>query len=306
VIFLINNPLILQATARFDRLNASPVAEPAGGSLFSGMSSMEQLLLVVILLVFVAGMGSIINLSFTFMGMQRLRMLEKYHPEVLEKVGVPMPASMSTPWWQQLYDYLTDDVPIEAEDDILLDHNYDGIMELDNNLPPWWKGILYMSIAFAPVYIWFVHFSDYGQLQHEEYAYEMKMADDQVKAYLATQQNTIDESNVTLLMDRDALNNGQVLYVAKCAVCHGEYGEGGIGPNLTDKYWLHGGDIADIFKTIKYGVPEKGMIAWKSELRPGTMQEIASFIKSLGGTEPGDAKEPQGEFYDEVEEELSK
>lgn len=295
--FLTNHPLFLQASA--------PVSAPATGSMFSGMTPMEQLLIVLMLLVFVAGMGAIINLSFTFMRMQRFRMLEKYHPEVLEKAGVPVPASATTPWWKQLYNRLTDDVPIDEEGDILLDHNYDGIMELDNNLPPWWKGILYISMVFAPIYIWVNHFSDYANSSRENYVQEMAMAEEQVKAYLATQKNAIDESNVTLLMDRDALNNGQALYMAKCAVCHGQFGEGGIGPNLTDKYWLHGGGIADIFKTIKYGVPEKGMIAWKSELRPGSMQEVASFIKSIGGTEPADAKEAQGEFYDEVEEELN-
>jgi cytochrome c oxidase cbb3-type subunit 3 len=259
---------------------------------------MEQLLLGLMLLVFAAGMGAIINLSFTFMRMQRLRMLEKYHPEVLEKVGVPVPAAATTPWWQTLYDRLTDDVPIEEEEDILLDHDYDGIMELDNNLPPWWKGILYLSMAFAPVYIWFVHFSDYGSLQHEAYAYEMEIAEDQVKAYLATQKNAIDESNVELLADADALGKGQAMFTAKCAVCHGTQGEGGIGPNLTDKYWLHGGSISDVFKSIKYGIPEKGMIAWKNELRPKDMQAVASYIISLAGTNPADAKEPQGEVYE--------
>lgn len=287
--FLLHNPLLLQAS--------EPLAQPAAGGLLTGMSPMESLLLIVMLIVFVAGMAAIINLSFTFMGMQRVRMLEKYHPEVLEKIGVPIPAAVTIPWWQQLYNRLTDDVPIEEEGAILLDHDYDGIMELDNNLPPWWKGVLYISMAFAPVYIWFVHFSDYGTLQHEAYAYEMEMADEEVKAYLATQQNTVDESNVTLLADADALGKGAALFTAKCIVCHGKAGEGGIGPNLTDNYWLHGGSIGDVFKSIKYGIPEKGMIAWKSELRPRDMQEIASYIKSIVGTNPPGAKEPQGEEY---------
>ncbi|TXF91036.1 c-type cytochrome [Neolewinella aurantiaca] len=293
--FLTNNPLFLQATA--------PVVEPAPTGLLTGMSPMEQLLLVLMLLVFAAGMGAVINLSFVFMRMQRLRMLEKYHPEVLEKVGVPVPASATIPWWKQLYDRLTDEVPVEMEEEILLDHNYDGIMELDNNLPPWWKGLFYIAIAFAPVYIYFNHFSDYGLSSHEAYEVQMDQAADDVKAYLATQKNAIDESNVTLLVDADALSNGQTLFTAKCAVCHGQLAEGGIGPNLTDAYWLHGGSIADIFKTIKYGVPEKGMIAWKSELRPRDMQEVASFITSMGGTEPANAKEPQGELYEPREEE---
>jgi cytochrome c oxidase cbb3-type subunit 3 len=260
---------------------------------------MEQLLLVVMLLVFAAGMGAVINLSFVLMRMQRVRMLEKYHPEVLEKVGVPVPASVTVPWWKQLYDYLTDDVPVDQEEDILLDHNYDGIMELDNNLPPWWKGILYISMVFAPIYIWLHHFSDYANSTQENYVQEMAMAEEEVKAYLATQKNAIDESNVTLLADADALSTGGAMFTAKCAVCHGQKGEGGIGPNLTDVYWLHGGGIADVFKSIKYGIPEKGMIAWKNEMRPRDMQEVASYIKSLAGTNPPNAKEPQGEEYKE-------
>lgn len=283
---------------------SAPVSGSASVGLFSGMSPMEQLLLSIMLLVFLAGMGAIINLSFTFMRMQRVRMLEKYHPEVLEQLGVPIPAAATAPWWQTIYDRLTDDVPIEEEGAIMMDHEYDGIRELDNNLPPWWKGILYISMAFAPLYIWFTHFSDYGSLQNEAYAYEMELAEEQVKAYLATQKNAIDEFNVELLADADALGKGQAMYTAKCAVCHGQQGEGGIGPNLTDKYWLHGGSIADVFKSIKYGIPEKGMIAWKNELRPRDMQEVASYIKSLTGTSPPNPKDPQGEEY--VDGDLSK
>lgn len=291
---ILNHPsLFLQTTA--------PATAPGDLGLFSGSSSLGQLILVLMLVVFVAGMGSIISLSFTLMKMQRVRLLEKYHPEVLEKVGLAVPAAVTAPWWKKVYDRLTDDVPIEMEADIMLDHDYDGIRELDNNLPPWWKGILYISMAFAPLYIWFVHFSDYGMLQGEQYVYEMEHAEKEVKAYLATQENTVDESNVELLADADALGQGRTIFVAKCAVCHGQAGEGGIGPNLTDKYWLHGGGIADVFKSIKYGIPEKGMIAWKNDLRPRDIQEVASFIKSIAGTDPANAKEPQGEEYTEGE-----
>jgi cytochrome c oxidase cbb3-type subunit 3 len=130
---------------------------------------------------------------------------------------------------------------------------------------------------------------------------EMAEAEDDVKAFLATQKNTIDESNVTLLADADALSNGNILYQSKCAVCHGKEGEGGIGPNLTDEYWIHGGSMSDIFKTIKNGVPEMGMIAWKNDLRARDMQEVASYIKTLVGTTPANPKDPQGEIYTESE-----
>ena len=141
--------------------------------------------------------------------------------------------------------------------------------------------------------------------QEEEYAQQMEQAEASIAAYLATQADQVDETNVVALTDEDEIALGATLFQASCAVCHGAAGEGGTGPNLTDKYWLHGGGVKDIFSTIKYGVPEKGMIAWKAQLRPSDMQRLSSFILTLGGTEPSNAKEPQGELWEpeETEEE---
>lgn len=275
---------------------ADPVSQPAAGGFLSGMTVLEQLLFSLMLIVFLAGMGSIIRLSFGLMEMQRLRLLKEMSPEQIAEVGAEVIAP-TTPWWKELYDKLTDTVPVEKEGDILLDHDYDGVMELDNNLPPWWKGIMYVSMIFAPIYLYIHHFSDYATSSQEAYAIEMEVADEEIKAYLATQENTVDESTVTVLADADALGNGKLIYDNKCAVCHGGVGEGGIGPNLTDIYWLHGGSIGDVFKTIKDGVPSKGMIAWKNDLRPRDIQEVASYISSLSGTNPPNAKEPQGQPY---------
>lgn len=285
-----NLNLFLQATG-----NSATVSV---GGFLSGLSVLEQLLVVVVTIVFLAGAGAIINLSFTLMNMQRVRLLKELHPEMVEEVTAEL-LTPSIPWWQQLYDKLTDDVPLDQEAGILLDHNYDGVMELDNNLPPWWKGLFYMAIAFAPVYLYFNHWADFSMSSREAYAVEMERAEEEVKAFLATQENAVDESNVELLADAGALEKGRAVFVAKCAVCHGKVGEGGIGPNLTDEYWLHGGDIKDVFKSIKYGIPSKGMIAWKNDLRPRDMQEIASFIKSIAGTDPPNGKEPQGDLYTE-------
>ncbi|MEM9929774.1 MAG: cbb3-type cytochrome c oxidase N-terminal domain-containing protein [Bacteroidota bacterium] len=278
---------------------STPVAEAATGGPLSGMSVLEQFLFCLILIVILGGGLAIINLSSTMVRLQQARLLDETSPELLKEAGLEN-LVQSSPWWKELYKRFTDTVPVDQEEDIMLDHNYDGVRELDNNLPPWWKGVFYLSIAFAPFYLYFNHFADDATSSQERYVLEMEQAEDEVKAYLATQKNAVDETNVTLLADADALSNGSIIYKSKCAVCHGQVGEGGIGPNLTDAYWLHGGSIADVFRTIKHGVPEKGMIAWKNDLRPRDMQEVASFIKSMEGTNPPNGKEPQGELYEEV------
>ncbi|MEM9835281.1 MAG: cbb3-type cytochrome c oxidase N-terminal domain-containing protein [Bacteroidota bacterium] len=260
--------------------------------LLAGLSVLDQLLIGLIIIILVAGFGSLINLSFQLMKLQQLRFLKENNPEAF---AAQMKEPVRTNWLKWAYDKLTDDVPIAKEADIMLDHDYDGIHELDNNLPPWWKGVMYISMVFAPIYLYVHHFSDYAKSSQEHYEIAMQEAEEEVAAFLATQQNAVDETNVELLADADALGKGAVVYAAKCAVCHGQLGEGGIGPNLTDRYWLHGGDISAVFRTIKYGVPEKGMIAWKSEMRPRDMQEVASYILSLEGTNPPNAKEPQGQ-----------
>jgi len=283
-------------------LQVTPEPETIIGGPLSGMSVLEQLLFTLILLVVLGGGLAIINLSSTMLKLQQARLLASTSPEVIKEVGLEH-LTNPTSWWQELVKKLTDRVPMEKEASIVLDHDYDGVRELDNNLPPWWKGVFYASIIFAPIYLYFNHFADSAASTQEYYVMEMAAAEDDVKAFLATQKNAIDESNVTLLADADALSNGNIIYQSKCAVCHGKAGEGGIGPNMTDEYWIHGGSISDIFKTIKHGVPEKGMIAWKNDLRPRDMQEVASFIKTLVGTDPPNPKEAQGEIYTESVEE---
>lgn len=192
-------------------------------------------------------------------------------------------------------------VPIEQEEDVLLDHEYDGIRELDNKLPPWWLYMFYFTIAFGVVYVGYFQFSD-GPSQLEEYNAEMALAEEQKAAFLASSANNVDESNVELLADATALANGKEKFETLCIACHAATGGStqnppGVGPNLTDEYWLHGGGIKNVFKTIKYGVPAKGMIAWESQLSPRQMQEVASYILSLQGTNPPNAKEPQGELW---------
>jgi len=188
------------------------------------------------------------------------------------------------------YKKLTNAVPIENEQSIMLDHDYDGIKELDNHLPPWWVYLFYGSIGFAAVYLLMFHILNYAPLPQEEFKQELALAKVQVENYRKTMANSIDESNVTLITKVEELEPGKAIFTNNCKACHGGAGEGGIGPNLTDQYWLHGAGIKDVFKVVKDGVTAKGMIAWNSKLTPLEMQQVSSYVLSLTGTNPANPK----------------
>ncbi|MBS7563327.1 c-type cytochrome [Mucilaginibacter sp. Bleaf8] len=185
--------------------------------------------------------------------------------------------------------------PLSEEKSILIEHEYDGIQELDNPTPAWFMGLFYVSIVFAVAYFLGYHVFGIGQLQDQEYVTEMKIAAKEKEAYLAKAANRVDESTVTLSTDPAALASGQAVFKASCMPCHGDKAQGVVGPNLTDDFWLHGGKINDVFKTIKYGVTAKGMPTWEKQLTPKQIADVSSYIKSLHGTNPPGAKEPQGE-----------
>jgi cytochrome c oxidase cbb3-type subunit 3 len=201
-------------------------------------------------------------------------------------------------------------VAIEDEESITTDHVYDGIRELDNSLPPWWLYGFYFTIVFSVVYLIHFHVSAIPGLdklviigpvekgtQAELYELEMAQAAAEKEAFLATQANLVDESSVEKLTDATSLSEGKSIFTANCVACHGNEGQGGVGPNLTDEFWIHGGGIKNIFKTIKYGVPEKGMIPWETQLTPQQIQQVASFVLSLQGTKPANPKAPEGEKW---------
>lgn len=189
-------------------------------------------------------------------------------------------------------------VDIEKEHDILLDHDYDGIKELNNDLPPWWKYGFYLTIGVGVVYLINFHVLGTGDLQKAEYDKSIAQAKIDLEEYMKTAANNVDETTVKELSGAD-VDAGKELFIATCAACHGKDGRGTVGPNLTDEYWLHGGSIADIFKTIKYGWVDKGMKSWKDDLSAMQMAQIASFIRTLKGTNPAGAKAPQGDLYKE-------
>lgn len=191
-------------------------------------------------------------------------------------------------------------VPIEKEKDVMLDHNYDGIQELDNQLPPWWKYGFYITIVFAFVYLFNFHVSGSGKLQLAEYNEEMKNAELERKARMENDANYITSASVVTLTEAGSIAAGKETYIKSCKACHGDFGQGNVGPNLTDEFWIHGGGIKNIFNTVTEGVPAKGMISWKTQLTPKAIQEVSSYILTLQGTNPASPKEPQGDKWVEV------
>lgn len=192
--------------------------------------------------------------------------------------------------------YMTRSTPIEKENEIMMDHDYDGIKELDNRIPPWFSWLFIITIIFSVYYMLHYHVLGTGKLQAEEYEAEVQLADLK-RAELIRSGAFINEETVTLLTEPAELQSGKAIYDVNCIACHGQYGEGLVGPNLTDGYYVHGGGIKNVFKVIKYGVPSKGMIAWQSQLSPDQMQEVASYIISLLGTDPPNPKSPEGEKW---------
>lgn len=188
---------------------------------------------------------------------------------------------------------ITKSTPIEKEHEILLDHDYDGIRELDNKIPPWFHGLLWGTIIFAFVYMVQYHIVGDGDIQTNEYLEEINKAAVEREILIRTGA-FLNEETVTLTLDAGALNSGKEIYLKNCSACHGMVGEGLVGPNLTDEYWIHGGGVKNIFKVIKYGVPQKGMISWQTQLNPTQIKEVSSFIISIEGTNPANGKEPEG------------
>jgi cytochrome c oxidase cbb3-type subunit 3 len=185
--------------------------------------------------------------------------------------------------------------PMSEEKELIIPHEYDGIQELNNPTPGWFMVLFYASIIFAIGYLLIYHVFNIGQLQDAEYKTEVAQADAAKKIYLSKTANRVDESTVKLVSDAAVLAEGKAVYKQSCVPCHGESAQGVVGPNLTDEYWLHGNKIADIFKTVKYGVTAKGMPTWEKQLSPKQIADVSNYILSLKGTHPAGAKEPQGE-----------
>lgn len=267
----------------------APAAEPV--TLVAGLSQVSfYSLLAVILLELVIMIGLLYNLKL---------LLAKEAALTAATASSAVEAVAEENSWVKWWDKLNSFRPMKEEAKIDLGHNYDGIRELDNRLPPWWLYGFYVTIVFAGIYLWRYHVTHTAPLSGEEYAIAMQKAEAEKEAYLKKSANNVDENTVVLLTDASAMAAGKNVFATNCAACHLADGGGSVGPNLTDDYWLHGGGVKDIFKTIKYGVPEKGMRSWKDDLSPVQIAQVTSYIKSLKGTKPANPKEPQGSLFEE-------
>jgi cytochrome c oxidase cbb3-type subunit III len=202
--------------------------------------------------------------------------------------------------WDKFWQRMNRSVPLQQEADIDMGHSYDGIRELDNHLPPWWKWLFYATIVWALVYVVVFHFSDTLPLSGEEYQQELAAAEAQAQRLKASQpQATIDEATLQFTSDAAIIDAGKNLFSAfNCGSCHRTDGGGNaIGPNLTDVYWLHGGDVKQVYASIKDGYVDKGMPAWGKSMSPKEVRDVAFFVMSLQGTNPANAKAPQGELF---------
>lgn len=259
----------------------------------AGTTTYADFMLYVVLAVLVV----MIAILMVVMG-QVIMLYQKITTESLPaEVRAESTPLFSPGWWRKFVGFST---PLSKEEKILLaGHEYDGIHELDNRMPPWLQFMFVGTVVFSIAYGLYYHAFGFGDLQMEELEKELAMADIQKKAYIEKMGAGVNEENVTLLTEGAMIKEGGVIFTEKCAACHGADGGGGVGPNLTDNYWIHGGDIKHVFKVIKYGVPEKGMISWEKQLPPQEMQKVSSFILAeLHGKKPMAPKEPQGELVE--------
>jgi cytochrome c oxidase cbb3-type subunit 3 len=251
---------------------------------------MVSLFLFVFLFLLIAieiTIGAVENITYLLLSEEQKKKLEES-----AKNG-----SDTSQWFKKIMNSVTKPESVEEEKQLLLDHDYDGIKELDNNLPTWWVYLFYGCIVFAAVYL--VRFEIMGADDQEtELKKEMAQAKIEVETYMKTAPDMMDEKTVTLLTDPAALAEGKTIFTTNCAACHRADAGGQIGPNLTDEQWILGGGIKNVFHTLVNGGRDgKGMIAWKGTLKPKEMQKVASYVLSLRGTNPENPKAPDGEIW---------
>lgn len=260
-------------------------------SVFPENSSMEEQLPWLLVensdIYFMLVVNAIALMALLYMRRSFMEMFRVLHPELVVSRKAKRKNSVNK--------VLTDAVPIEEEYTILMQHEYDGIRELDNNLPPWWVWGFYTTIAFSVIYVFNYHILQTSDLQLEAYKKDMKRADKEVKEYMEKMAMNVDESNATLLTGSSDISAGKSIFNANCVSCHLESGGGEIGPNLTDKSWIYGYDIKEVFGTVKNGTT-KGMPEHNSKLNPVQIQQVASYLLQMP---EASGKGAEGEILEE-------
>lgn len=203
-------------------------------------------------------------------------------------------------WYQNLVSKLTRSKEIEREEDIMLEHDYDGIKELDNVLPPWWVYLFYGTIIFSVIYLVRFHIvGDYTQT--EEFNKEIELAELEKSKLPKDPADEVSYETVVAVTDAASLAKGKEIFTNACAACHKADGGGLVGPNLTDKHWINGGGIKNVFKLISEGSKNNpSMVAWKANLSSKDIQSVASYILTLEGSNPPGAKAAEGEIWTET------
>jgi cytochrome c oxidase cbb3-type subunit III len=279
--------LLLSTQISFAQTTDATTAIIADTPNYGGLSANNFYAFVIVLIIEIS---AIFFLTFS---------IRRMYQELLPAKKAVVKESKLGAWWTAMdKKFFTKAVSVEKEADILLDHDYDGIQELDNSLPPWWKYGFYITIVVAFIYMFLFHVSGDGKNPTEEYAAEMEKARIEKEIYEANNKDKVDENNIPMA-DAAGLAEGKDLFTSKCWACHGKAGEGSAGPNLTDDYWIHKGSLNDIYHSIKVGYQDKGMQSWAKEFTPKQISNIASFIKTLHGTNPPNAKAPQGDIFSE-------
>lgn len=182
-----------------------------------------------------------------------------------------------------------------AEKDELLSHDYDGIQEYDNDLPKWWVAIFYICAIYGFGYAIYLH-GGFGNDQYEQLALDMSAWEETRKAATAEQEKTAQEADFAALLENPTVvAKGGEIFQGKCAVCHGAAGQGVVGPNLTDEYWIYGREFERVKYIVVNGVTAKGMIPWKGVLTPEEIDAVTVYVRTLEGTNPENPKAPQGD-----------
>lgn len=267
-------------------------AEPVEGVTqwkFGAVDLYSDILIVALIVVMITLLFSALVVNKAMKSILRVTMPELVKEEEEKK---RLAKAQEKGKWGRIWNSLLELRPIEEEKDMVIDHEYDGIQELNNPIPTWFNALFYSTVLFGFVYLLVYHVFGWGMNQDQEYVQELAIAEKAKQEYLAQAANLIDESSV--LFDAAMAPAGKAIFAANCVACHGANGEGGIGPNLTDRFWIHGGEIKDVFKTVKYGVPEKGMVPWEQTLTPGQIAEVSSYILTLRDTKPANAKASEG------------